>query len=270
MGALTTREAARVGARIGIIVIGGIVTGLELVLLILGLLLRNIGDAPESVASVVWLAVGGSLIGLAAGAVLGGLAGDVVGLVVGATRRHRPPNCFVLAALLALSTAAAAQSRPSPSSIIRLPPHAFPALPRAVATVLDSRRCHIPQTAGAATPENVVRGSFTAAQATEWAVLCSIADTGRILILQRTVRGDVRVVDSLARGSDVACMQGTGDGRWAYSCLLQLRPQHMIRGWARLVHGRIDHDAIERVFVGKAAVAYYFANGRWYRMVTAD
>ena len=92
MGALTTREAARVGARIGIIVIGGIIAGIELVLLILGLLLRNIGDAPESVASVVWIAVGGSLIGLAAGAVLGGLAGGVVALIMGATRRQRPPN----------------------------------------------------------------------------------------------------------------------------------------------------------------------------------
>lgn len=176
----------------------------------------------------------------------------------------------LLAALFWLPTAAAAQSQPMPSSIIRLAPGAFPSLPKEVTTALEARRCGIPQTAGAKAAENVIRGAFTSAHVSEWAVRCSVADTGQILILQRSPHGDVRVVDSLERGGDVGCMQGIGEGRWGYSCLLQLRPQRTIRTWNPLVHTRIDHDAIESVFVGKAAVAYYFANGRWHRFVTAD
>ena len=32
----------------------------------------------------------------------------------------------------------------------------------------------------------------------------------------------------------------------------------------------IDHDAIEDIFEGKAADAFYYAAGRWYRQVTAN
>lgn len=178
------------------------------------------------------------------------------------------PGC--LAAVLCLPIVAAAQSQPLSSSIVRLAPSAFHDLPGAVTSALEARGCRIPQTSAATAPENVIHGAFTGAHVREWAVRCSIADTGRILVLQQGARSGVRVVDSLERGPDVGCMQGIGHEQWGYSCGLRVRPLRVVRTWSRSVPTRIDHDAIESVFVGKSAVAYYFAQGRWHRFVTAD
>lgn len=175
-----------------------------------------------------------------------------------------------LAAVLCFPIVAAGQSQPLSSSIVRLAPSAFHDLPGDVTSALESRGCRIPQPSAATAPENVIHGAFTGAHVSEWAVQCSIADTGRILILQQEARSRVRVVDSLERGPDAGCMQDIGNSQWGYSCRLQVLPLKVFRSWNQLAPSRIDHDAIESVFVGKSAVAYYFTRGRWHRFVTAD
>lgn len=188
---------------------------------------------------------------------------------------------LIVVALLLRATSARAQAGPSPDSIRRLPPAAFLTLPVMIRRDLEVRRCLVPQLWDGGAPGNVVHGAFTAAKATEWAVLCSVRDTSQILIYRvgtghRAGAGrSARVVDSLLPAADVGWMQGIGGGRWGFSRLLRTIPFRKIRAWRRDVDGHaipqpIDHDAVEQHFAGKAAEAFYYAAGRWYRQITAD
>ena len=140
---------------------------------------------------------------------------------------------------------------------------------------LEARGCLVPQPWDARAPQNVVRGAFTAARAREWAVLCSVRGTSQILIYRSEQAGTGRVVDSLERAADGAWVQGIGGGRWGYSRLLRVLPRGQTRRWREDGEGNpiprpVDHDALEQVFLDKAAEAFYFAAGRWYRTFTAD
>jgi hypothetical protein len=73
-----------------------------------------------------------------------------------------------------------------------LPPSAYPNLPTEVSSDLVRRGCRIPQASGpdvAASdqshPNNVLVGPFVGRRTRDWAVLCSIADTSRILVYQK-------------------------------------------------------------------------------------
>jgi hypothetical protein len=188
---------------------------------------------------------------------------------------------LIAAALLLRANSAPAQAGPSPDSVRRLPPAALLTLPVVIRRDLEVRRCLVPQLRDGGAIGNVVQGAFTAAKATEWAVLCSVRDTSQILIYRidaghRIGTGrSARLVDSLLPAADVGWMQGIGGGRWGFSRLLRTMPLRNIRAWRRDVDGHaipqpIDHDAVEQLFVGKAAEAFYYAAGRWYRRITAD
>jgi hypothetical protein len=102
-----------------------------------------------------------------------------------------------------------------------------------------------------------------------------VRDTSQILIYRTATGPAARVVDSLMPAPDRSWLQGVGGGRWGYSRLLQTRPLRRIRAWRtdtdrQLIPQPIDHDAIEQVFLDKAAEAFYYAGGRWYRQITAD
>jgi len=178
-------------------------------------------------------------------------------------------------ALLSSWHAVTAQAGPSAELVRRLAPSAFPRLPIAIRRDLEQRHCLIPQPYDAHAPTNVAHGSFTAANVSEWAMLCSTRDTSQILIYRTLGDGDARAVDSLERAADIGWMQGIGDNAWGYSRLLRTLPRERIGAWHRDDEGRaipqpIDHDAIEQAFIGKAADAFYHAAGRWYRRVTMD
>ena len=66
--------------------------------------------------------------------------------------------------------------------IVRLPPTAFPELPRNLSSELRRRGCGIPQDAFSKKPANVIRGHFAAANQTDWAVLCSAKGISTILV----------------------------------------------------------------------------------------
>jgi len=179
---------------------------------------------------------------------------------------------LVLALSLWVVSSAPGQSSPSPDSIRRLAPSAFPKLPIEIRRDLETRGCRVPQPWDETTSANVIHGSFTTARANEWAVLCSARDTSQILVYRA---GGGTAIDSLQRAADLGWMQGVGGVRWGYSRLLQVRPLRMIRAWRHDIDGHtipqpVDHDAIEQAFEGKAAEAFYFAAGRWHRQVTAD
>ena len=180
----------------------------------------------------------------------------------------------IVAAALVLSTGAVqAQPNASLDAIRRLRPVAFTSLPLAVRRDLERRSCLVPQPYDARILKNVIHGSFTAARVSEWAVLCSVNDTSRILIY-RIDRG-VRLLDSLGRAWDGASVQGIGGKRWGYSRLIRTMAVRKTSRWRHDVDGHpipqpVDHDAIEDIFEDKGAEAFYYAAGRWYRQVTAD
>jgi len=182
---------------------------------------------------------------------------------------------LIVVALLCGAHAILAQSGLSPQSVRRLAPAAFPALPVAIRHDLELRRCLVPQPFDAHAPTNIIHGAFTSAKTLEWAILCSAHDTSQILIYRDPISGDARLLDSLQRAADIGWMQRIGDARWSFSRLLRTLPLERIRSWRRDVDGRtipqpIDHDAIEQIFVGKSAEAFYGAAGRWHRQITAD
>jgi hypothetical protein len=172
-----------------------------------------------------------------------------------------------------LCSPAAAQVREGLEIPIRsAAPSAFRNLPSAAVATLSRRGCRIPQPYSARGLANVIRGAFTGAKRSEWAVLCSVRDTSQILVLTASTG---RLVDSLARSSDLIWMQAVGGKRCGYSRHLSTLSGVRIRDWVRDDDGRpipqrVDHDAIRDSFDGKAATAYYCTEGRWYRRVAAD
>ncbi|HEX8458181.1 MAG TPA: hypothetical protein VF656_12845 [Pyrinomonadaceae bacterium] len=75
------------------------------------------------------------------------------------------------------TASARAQTRPLPVRINKLPPTAFPALPRRIVRELVRRGCTIPQVTVEGLemkePHNVVSGEFAREGQKDWAVLCS-------------------------------------------------------------------------------------------------
>jgi len=158
------------------------------------------------------------------------------------------------------------------SAVRRLAPTTFAELPQTIRRDLESRGCLVPQSYDETRPHNVLRGSFTVAASSEWAILCSVRDTATILIYDGA-RGVA--VDSLERSSDAGWVQSVAGDQWGYSRYLSVLPRGAIRGWTRDLDGQriprpIDHDAINQAFSGKGAEAFYKARGRWYRQLTAD
>jgi hypothetical protein len=181
-----------------------------------------------------------------------------------------------LAATLAFAThQAETPAGFSEDSIPRLPPSVFRGLRATVRRDLERRQCLIPQPWTTHEQQNVIRGAFTRVDAIEWAVLCSVRDTSQILVYRSAPTNTAHVVDSLERSADAEWVQDIGDGRSGYSRLIRALPRQGISAWRVDVNRNtipqpIDHDAIEQVFLEKAAQAFYFARGRWYRHITAD
>jgi hypothetical protein len=88
-------------------------------------------------------------------------------------------------------------------------------------------------------------------------------------------RRTAQLVDSLLPAADADWMQGVAGNQLGYSRLLRTVPLRMTRDWRTDIDGHaipqpVDHDAIEQIFVGKGAEAFYYAAGRWHRRLTAD
>jgi len=175
---------------------------------------------------------------------------------------------FLLAAFvpgLARPQPTAAREVRAVAAIVRLRPSAFAQLPLAVRRDLERRGCRVPQTFASAARHNVIRGAFTARGSAEWAVLCSIADTSRILVYGRDV-----LADSLERQADRNYLQDVKEVApygLGFSRRIGVAPPAVIRMYANELSSSpppsVDHDAIEDSFVEKASKLFYFVRGRW-------
>lgn len=178
----------------------------------------------------------------------------------------------LLAIATATSSAAATQDSWVRANVAtpRLAPAMFPELPVSARLDLDQRGCRIPQSFERGTqrrPNNVVAGMFTAPGARDWAVLCSIRDTSRILVYREGVDGPP---DSLAVAADHAYLQTIGEGRIGFSRSISRVSADQVRRRNSGRAGEINHDGIADAFVGKASVIRYRAGARWLEIPGAD
>ena len=178
------------------------------------------------------------------------------------------------AALLCLAQATAAQEddkwRAADAATVRLPPSAFPQLPRAVARSLARRGCTVPQTFDAAAPNNVISGEFARRGQTDWAVLCSRGRVSSILVFWG---GSPKSVSEIARSADIGFLQGVGEGI-GFSREIGLADRKLILECYREFGGRkppaIRHHGIRDAFVDKFSSVHYFRRGRWLGLQGAD
>ena len=177
------------------------------------------------------------------------------------------------AVLVAAPTHAAAQASPwaaVDTTRLLLRPSAYPKLPSDVRADLDRRGCRIPQASGPdvsrseqSHPNNVLVGAFAGRRTRDWVVLCSIADTSRILVYHN---GRTEHVDSLAPHGDGLYL-GKEQGAWGfYRVLMRSTPaqiRHLAKEWGEQAPPRLDHLGVEDYFAGKASEIHYFRLGRW-------
>ena len=130
----------------------------------------------------------------------------------------------------------------------RLPSSAFLELPASIREDLTRRGCTIPQPHGA-THANVIKGRFTTARQTDWAVLCSIRRVSSILVFRG---GSPSAVAELAAQPDLGYLRVISEGEIGYSRALGVADAGFIRLHYERYGGRkpppLDHDGIDDGF----------------------
>lgn len=187
---------------------------------------------------------------------------------------HAKALLKLAAGVLCLAHAAAAQDdkwRAADAATVRLPPSAFPRLPRPVARSLARRGCTIPQAFHESSPHNVISGEFARRGQTDWAVLCSRGRASSILIFWR---GSPNSVSEIAKAADAGFLQDVGGGRIGFSRAIGVADRKRILACYREYGGRrpppITHHGIDDAYVEKASSVHYFRRGRWLELQGAD
>jgi hypothetical protein len=180
--------------------------------------------------------------------------------------------------LLSLPTLLSAQSpaewQVAAQRIVRLAPAAFPELPAPLRRELERRGCRIPQLGPAfgSNRSNVVSGRFARPGQRDWAVLCSRADTSRVLLFWG---GHPNRVKAWKGTADANWLQSMGPDGIQYSQYLAVADSASIVTNAReyggpLPPGPITHDGLEVGIAEKASAISYWMGGRWYGLQGAD
>jgi len=160
--------------------------------------------------------------------------------------------------------------------IRRVSPEAFPNLPPEIRRELRNRGCLIPeQTAineeALSQRRNVIEGEFFEKGKISFAVLCSVNEWSSILVFRDV--SDLHP-DELAKSEDKNQLQGVGNGKIAYSRLIQPADSGFILNHYRAYGGPepppLDHQGIDDAFLEKASVTYYWYRGEWRKLTGSD
>ncbi len=155
--------------------------------------------------------------------------------------------------------------------IRRLPVEAFPELPPAIAGVLLTRGCRVPQPSPEGAPRNVIRGEFFVRGEAGWAVLCSVNQSTTMLVFRN---GSDTRPDALFTSEDRSYVQEVDRGRFGYSREIRAVGRDFMMGNYRAYGGPepppIDHQGIDDAFLEKASVTWYLYRGNWQRLQGAD
>jgi hypothetical protein len=144
-----------------------------------------------------------------------------------------------------------------------LPIASFPSLPAEIAAQLNEKKCMVPQTYQARTPENVIHGALERKGSDDWAVLCSVnGATTLYVFLQSQVAAPIalrRQRDTEWLGSEVLGAYGSA---WGISLRLPAQIPAAKSG-AFADRSNPDHDGIEDADIEKSSATHYFQNGIW-------
>jgi hypothetical protein len=155
--------------------------------------------------------------------------------------------------------------------ILRLPPSAFPGLPKTILTELNRRGCLIPQVPAANQPHNVIKGEFAKPGQSDWAILCSIRSVSSILVFWN---GSAVNPAQIAKKNDHDSLQASGAGGITYSRAIQPVGRAYILQHYQTYGGTkpppIDHMGISDEFVEKGSVVFYFYGEKWLQLTGAD
>jgi hypothetical protein len=208
-----------------------------------------------------WSGVNPQLIGVEPGNLLSPLGKEPL----------RPVRLALLASLIAGAAPAQDRWEQANASVVRHPPSVFGELPPGIRQELEARRCRIPQTDVSDAPHNVVRGQFIQPGQFDYAVLCSLRDTSRILVFRE---GELARIDELDAQADREFLQTVTGGLIAFSRLLIVAEPVAIRRHHRSFGGpdlpALNHHGIETAFAGKASHIWYWHLGRWLLLQGAD
>ena len=160
---------------------------------------------------------------------------------------------------------------PQGDGIIRLKPSDFRQLPAVVRRDLDRRGCRVPQVPDRTAPHNVISGAFIADGSRDWAVLCSVKGSSRVLVYRN---GAASKVDSMARLSDSSFMQNVGKGVMQFSRKIDLAGPKSIADQVKAAGGPkpppLNHDGIADGFIGKTSTIRYFSRSKWLELGGSD
>jgi hypothetical protein len=155
--------------------------------------------------------------------------------------------------------------------IVRLPPSAFPELPRNVVRELERRGCRIPQEAFTKKPHNAIKGDFAKPGQVDWAVLCSIKGVSTILVFWN---GSEKNPAAIASMEDRNFLQGITTENIGYSRGIGTVGKDFIMRHFNAYGGPkpppIDHEGIDDAFIEKASMTWYFYRGKWSQLSGSD
>ena len=156
-------------------------------------------------------------------------------------------------------------------SAIYLQPSAFPELPSIVVKDLEQRGCRIPQQAYTRKRTNVIRGEFARARQRDWAVLCSVQGTSRIMVYWN---GNSRNPAETAPLQDSIFLHKDASGKFQFLRGIGAVGKEFILEHFRAYGGptppAIDHQGIDDAFIEKGSTTWYFYGGKWLKLTGAD
>jgi len=156
--------------------------------------------------------------------------------------------------------------------IRRLPPAAFPELPKPFLTELEQLGCTVPQSGYTGSRGNVIHGSFGAAGQQDWAALCSRNGTSVVLVYWG---GRAQCPREILPAEDKHFLQGLGGGRIGFSRGIgRTNSYHVYPDETDTTsvdeNVTLEHDAIEDAFEGKASTVWFCRDGKWIAFSGAD
>ena len=150
-----------------------------------------------------------------------------------------------------------------------LPPATFTELPAPILRDLEKRRCMIPQSYEAKSPENVIHGAFLQQGSNDWAVLCSQDGTSTLLVYWNGAAAKpaelaAQVDSDTADPHDETSLLGYARG------IDPASPNKMDELLANKPYGPFDHEGIKDAHIEKSSVIHYFKGGTWMTLAGSE
>ena len=150
-----------------------------------------------------------------------------------------------------------------------LPPATFTELPAPILRDLEKRRCMIPQSYEAKSPENVIHGAFLQQGSNDWAVLCSHDGTSTLLVYwngtaAKTAELAAQVDSDTADPYDETSLLGYARG------IDPASPNKIDELLANKPYGPFDHEGIRDAHIEKSSVIHYFKGGTWMTLAGSE